>query len=182
MQFYWGGIRIILKDLFYKFANDRSSVFRLLLLTGWTSGLLLGVFTVRYLPVSIHSLLHTAVSSRMSFVGGVLVQIFPLLITVLMRGAPWRLFWIPIAFFEAYCGSYVSGCIFNAFGNGGWLVRWLFCFSSILCNTCLLFFQLNSVDAQCCKRSLSYVLPLMAAIILLDYFSVSPFLMALFDL
>ena len=156
-----GGSLLALNFDIHKFANGRSVIFRIPLLCAWTLGLFIGIFVARHVPPSIHTLMHTLTTIRMSIVGGVLILIFPLVFCSLVQHCRKYYLMIPAAFIQAYCHIFVTGCLYSAFSTGGWLIRWLFCFSSSLCNVLTLWCYFHVYDNFRYKKCLTCAFPVM---------------------
>lgn len=167
----------------FSIKSDRLIRARLLLLVGWITGMILGVVFAKLAPTNIHAMMRTLIHSRMSIVGGFLSVFFPLLITALVLYFLKPLYLVFVASCKAYVFGYISGCVCLAFGSAGWLLRRLFCFSAIWGNVCMLLLWLVCLDGKH-ERYIARLLTascFLAVILLLNYFSVSPFLVALFD-
>ncbi len=95
----------------------------------WVSGLWFGIFTS--VNAVDFSLRHIALPEAVSLVGLLYVNILPVLLTV--YASLFRPHWVfLICFSRAFLFSFVSMSIFRTYGEGGWLLRYLFLFSDLV--------------------------------------------------
>lgn len=151
-----------------------------LMLLGFLCG---AFFTVDPLPASV-SLMRTAASSRVSIVGLMTVLLLPFLISAfaVYTSSPFLLF--PVCWLKAFFFSYSAGMISLAFGNAGWLVRWLLLFSSGLSLPLLIWFCMRQGDGtyrEDLLRDFTVCAVLILLIGSLDFRVISPFLVKLIE-
>ena len=168
------------KNIYSNLLHDRSLLCRLLLLTGWVLGILLGCIISSHLSVD-DSLMHMLIFSRMSIVGGLAVCFLPLLITaiIIWFGKTWYL--VPLAFAKAVLLGTASGIIMRAFSGAGWLLRWLYLFSdSVLSFSYVRLWFCITKESGIPKKELLYTAIYCLAVFIIDYFIVAPFVAILF--
>ena len=152
---------------------------KLFLASLWVAGLIAGSFVFRYSGSKFVPQMPLAVASQPS--------IFPLLISTLLPllfsayavyiGAPRVLY--GICFLKAWGLGYLSCCIFVAFGDAGWLVRWLFLFSDIFAAATLYFYCYRYISGvrKLSAGSFSAYAGIMAVVSFLDYSVISRLLL-----
>ena len=152
---------------------------KLFLALSWVTGLAVGGFVFRYSGSILVSQMPLAVRSQPS--------IFPLLICMLLPflfsayavyiAAPRILY--GICFLRAWGLGYLSCCVFAAFGNTGWLVRWLFLFSDIFAAAALYCYCHRYISGvrKLSSGGFTAYAGIIAAVSLLDYSVISRLLL-----
>ncbi len=164
-----------IKSFCMNLGNNRSFLCRLLLLTGWTLGVLLGCLAAKYIPGK-DSWMHMLIQSRMSIVGGLAVIFLPLSISAFLVYSKNVVFLIPLAIIKAVMFSFASGCMIRAFGSAGWLMRLLFLFSDSFTTLFCLCFWIRCFRSNFAKvRGIVNTVFCCIAIALLDILVISPF-------
>lgn len=163
--------------------TDRKTFFnRLLVIIFWLTGLLAGLYFTSSTTAYSTSLMRSVCQDRLSIVGLFLVLTFPLLISaVLLRF--FKPVWIlPLVISKAFTYSFCLNAIMLAFGDAGWLTRWLLLFSDSCIVVLLLWFWLRNSSGTSidCKSDLVLCSILSALIIAVDYYIVSPFCVILY--
>lgn len=163
--------------------KDKCFRLKILLLSGWTFGLVLGLRFAVCSPEYVSDMMRSLLNRRMSFAGGLLSLTFPLVITAFMLLYHKDILLPVLAFCKAFTFGFASGCIYLAFGSAAWLLRSFLCFTAIFSNVCLLFLWLSAASREKSEVNRCYVctIAFMAVIFVLDYFAVSPYLMMLLN-
>ena len=147
-------------------------------------GFLCGIFlTVNSDPSSV-SLMRTAALSRVSIVGLLTVLLLPFLLSAFAVYTSSTYLLFPVCWLKAFSFSHSAGMISLAFGNAGWLVRWLLLFSSGLSLPVLIWFCMRHGDGTHRKdllRDFSVCMVLVLLIGSLDFRVISPFLVKLIE-
>ena len=156
----------------------------LLLAFSMTIGLISGVFlALNDIPFSV-SVMRTAVLIRVSIVGILSVQFLPFLLSAFAVYTFGRFWIIPICSLKAFSFGYTAAMVSQAFGDAGWLARWLLLNSSCMSLPLLIWFGIRHLDGKH-QSSLFWDFGLCAALVLwigsLDYRVISPFLVNLID-
>lgn len=160
--------------------QNLTSFRKFFLLFLWLLGILSGCCWVQRVPDSYFSLMRTLVQTRASIVGAILILFLPLVISAfaLAHSKYWILY--PLVFLKAFMFGFSAGCVMLAFGNAGWLVRWLLLFSDSFMNVCLLWFWFKGGSCDNISRELVHAVLFASIVFCLDYCAVSPFLRMLF--
>ena len=153
---------------------------RILLAFGWLLGLFLGARMYIHADSSVITLMRSAVSCTVSIVGLVGVTILPFLISAfaVFIGCP-RLLALT-ACGKGMLFSFASLCAMAAFGNAGWLVYPLLCFSEICMAPVLYLYWLRNISGG--RGDLRELIPYLTAgavIGCVDYCVISPLLAVL---
>lgn len=111
----------------------------------WFVGLCCGILLGLSADNSIISWMRCSFRSHVSIVSLLSVTVFPLLLSAyaVFSIHPKPLLMIFICFFKAVVHGYGSMLIYQAFGNHGWLIRFLLLFHGCISATVLLFFLLH---------------------------------------
>ncbi len=141
------------------------------------AGALLGAWVSLQADDSLRSIMRAVVTGPGSFFDLLLVRLLPLLFTAfaVYIGQCWLL--VPIAFVRAFLFAFLRVGIQAAFGDAGWLIMWLFAFSSLMSMPLLWFFWI------CCIRQRERFFPVyfplaalaMLGLTIFDYYLVLPF-------
>lgn len=150
------------------------------MLFGFLSGLL---FAGENAPVSF-SWMRIAVPGSTSIARVLCVLLFPFLtVRVLLsvfKSVPVILF----CFARFFCVALSLGSVTLAYGNSGWLMRWLFFFSSSLSLPAFILFCVRHLDGarrHVLQRDFWICLFWVFLVVTIDYYFVSPFLSALIE-
>ena len=144
----------------------------------WVMGLGFGGLIFCYTGEHISSLMPLAADSQLSIFGLFLSTSLPFLLcaAAVLLSMP-RLLPV-IGFFRAFSYAYVLCAVFAAFGNSGWLVRFLLLFTPTA--GCLLLYGYLGRYASGFRHfspgGLGFCLICVGILVFLDYFYVSPFL------
>lgn len=95
----------------------------------WLTGLLAGAASAYTAGDILFPLMRSAPGCSVSIVSLLCVACFPFLISAfaVFISQPWLL--LAVSFGKAFCFALVSTGILASYGSGGWLLRWLLCFS-----------------------------------------------------
>ena len=168
-----------LRRFYLKFLSDRSLLCRLLLLTGWILGIILGYILSRKNPADF-SLMRMLIQSHMSIVGGLVVAFLPLVASAVIVWFFHKSYLIALAFVKGFCFSFTACAVVMAFGDIGYLARWFYLFSdSILAFVYLnLWLECFSVDFVADREFLKATL-FCSICFSIDIFMISPCLSVL---
>ncbi len=147
----------------------------------WCFGLFIGALSAVFTDPFFHSGMRGAAVCRISIPGSFIAAVFPFLVAAYAAQAA-RPNWIyPIAFAKAFALSYIGLLIHISFGSAGWLVRCFLQFSGIVAAPVFCWFGIRQLTAKQggAMRDLVVSCILMAAIVAVDYFLVSPLLLHL---
>ena len=168
---------------FPSYERKKQYVFKLLQAFIWILGIVLGFGFSFQTTVYTSSLMLSAANCRLSIVGLLFVLIFPFLISFVLFRLFKPLLVLPILFFKAFSFSCCVFSIVLAFGDAGWLARWLLVFSNSLAVVIYIRFCLRHAagDNETLKRDFIISLVSVTAIGCIDYFIISPFALMLFN-
>ena len=148
---------------------------KLFLASLWVAGLIAGGFVFRYSGSNLVSQMPLAVGSQPSIFSLLNSTLLPFLFSAyaVYIGAPRILY--GISFLKAWGLGYLSCSVFAAFGNAGWLVRWLFLFSDIFAAAALYCYCHRYISGvrKLSAGSFSAYAGIIAAVSLLDYSVIS---------
>ncbi len=170
---------------FFTFCGNRTFSWRrickLLLALCWHLGLLAGVLAAAQMDPELLSLMRRALSSPVSIVGLLAVLLIPFLFSAfaVLMNTPWIV--LGICFAKAYSFGFVSMAVCQAFGNAGWLIRWMLLFSSVMTAPVLFWFWLRQISGNNGSLWIDFLLCAVLVLFLgiLDYRFVAPFLQEL---
>lgn len=164
-------------DLFRRIYRPLISFFMFL-------GLLCGIFLAVNSDPFISSMMRTAPFGSVSIVGLFTVLFLPFLLAAfaVFISSTWLLF--PLCFVRLLSFAYSAKIAILAFGDAGWLVRWLLMFSSAMLLPLFVWFCMRHGDGEK-RENLWMDFAICAVLILvigsLDYHIISPFLVGLID-
>ena len=160
--------------LFHYFSQPELPVIALVVF--WVSGLFAGLYTVSDLPGSVLPLVHSILYRPTSIAGIILVQLFPLFLSLIACRLHRPYLIIPVAFFKAFSFAYCAFGIILAFGDAGWMMRWLFLFSDSIMVVFLLWFWIRSFSENRKFWIIDLIICLSASTFLfvVDYFAILP--------
>ncbi len=149
---------------------------KLYIMTVWLSGLLAGIFFSVQNKDLVLPMMYTSFTGT-SLLNLLIAVTFPFVVSGLILYFTTSWFLLPIIFFKAFLFSYCSCFISIAFVDAGWLLRWLFLFSSSFNVFFLLWFWFITIA---CDKShiaiLTFIFTSIAIIIaVIDYLIVLPF-------
>lgn len=170
-------------DNFAGYISNTAVIRKLFLAIFWILGLLTGSFFAFKAPSAYTSLLRMITTERVSIIGLGLILFFPLIISAIVVHFSVPLLLLPLAFFKAFFFSFFSYGFVLAFGNAGWLVRWLFVFSDscMIIPLLWLWFRNISGNRGTLKNDLVLCSVFAAFFGCIDYFTISPFTLMLFN-
>ncbi len=149
----------------------------------YLSGLLLGI-TIAFTAGDVNlNLMRGIPHASVSIVGSLCITILPFLLSAIAVSIskPWLL--LVISFAKGFLFSFIAFTAMQSFGNAGWLIRCLLCFSDGLFLPVLYFYWLRRISgrstASCCETML--FLPLAVLIGSIDFRIISPFLARLIN-
>lgn len=152
-----------------------------LLALSWALGLGFGALTFRYGQDRIVSLMPSVLLSRLSIVGLAASALLPFLLSVIAVYYAVPLTLTIICFAKAFLYAYISCGICQAFGDSGWLVRWLLLFVDNLTIPVLYLYWLRHISG--CRRFRPEVTVLYLAVlivmILTGHACIPPLVMAI---
>lgn len=147
----------------------------------WIAGLPIGYLFVGQLSETYYSLMRMAVKTPVSIVGLMTVIFLPLLLSVVALAFSKPLLFVPLAFLKSFLYSFTVSAVMFVFNDAGWLVAGLLLFSESLMNVLLLWFWFRNLH-----RNHTFFKDVMistfiaAAVFVIDFYAVSPFLVSLF--
>lgn len=146
-------------------------------------GLVFGFLCSADSTVFLHSLMRPVVCYRVSIVGFICLLLVPFLLSAyaVFLSSP-LLF--PLCFAKFFSFAYSAKMLMLAYGDAGWLARWLLLFSSVLSLPVLIWFCMRHVDGRSREnfwRDLGLCTVLLIGIGSFDYRVISPFLVRLID-
>lgn len=149
----------------------------------WSAGLFLGCFCAYSLPDNSFSMMRMLPGAAVSIVSVPAQILFFVLITPVLF---WRKNIVSLyclAFVKAFCFGLIQAMVDQSFLGVGWLMRPLVSFSGIFFNLALLWFWFRCISLPNAPKKHAFVFCiLMLPVIFIDYFSVNPFVTALFHL
>lgn len=156
--------------------------YRISVIGAWVAGELIGYCVGSKIPNTVFPLMRMPAFGQVSIVWLFLFAIFPFLFSFIASRRCWLSLLKAFVFLKAYCFTYSVCCVGLAFGNAGWLMRFLCFFTDALCTLLLLWFILyfpaSSKSQQ--HRRLLLCCVSVATLVCLDYFAIKPlFLMLL---
>lgn len=162
---------------------DKCGLLRNRLIFVWILGQAIGFGLGSQVPFTVVSLMRLPGFGQVSIVWLLFSAIFPFLLSFFALRFSLRVLFVPLVFLKAYSFAYVICCIGIAFGNAGWLMQWLCCFTDTLCTVIFLWFITASVNQYKTQRSRSLLLCVISVIIVVcfDYIVVSPATAALLN-
>lgn len=147
----------------------------------WSAGLYLGCFCAYSLPENSLSMMRMLPDAAVSIVSVPAQILFFLLITPVLLWRKNITIFYCLAFVKAFSFGYIQAMVDHSFSGAGWLMRPLVSFTGIFFNFGLLWFWFRSISQPDTPKKHAITLCiLMLPVILLDYFSVRPFVTALF--
>lgn len=161
--------------LWSRFWSRYCTVFLLLI---WIAGSASGILFALMIHADVRPMLYDAISQPLSLIDILVVDLLPFLICTLAVSCS-EIWVLPVvSFLKASAFSFTACAISMAFGESGWLIRFLLLFSNTLllpvfCLYCQRYIRGNKASAFC-ERFIWFLIA--AAIGCLDYFLVSPFL------
>ena len=148
----------------------------------WIVGLLLGIFFAAETGFAV-SMMRRAASCRVSivllFVGGAL----PFLIAAYAVMIERYFILFSLVLLRCFCFGYCAWTAVLSFGSAGWLVQPMLQFTDSILLAVLCFFSLRwsgGYDRHL-KRDLTFCIALTAAVAVIDFSAVSPFLASLLE-
>lgn len=166
--------------------NYRYSTFlnKLFLGLSWFSGLLLGVIASMQRADSTVPLMRSVLVERSSIVSLFAVLTFPFLLSALLVWISKPLLLVPVAFLKAFIFGFTAFTVSSAFGDAGWLSRWLLLFSDSCCVAVLLWFWFRNVTGKRRTFKTDVAISLVVTVLVgcIDYYAVSPLSVMLFKL
>lgn len=156
----------------------------LILSACWLSGLYAGYAFFSHISASSITLMLSVAENRMSIVGLLLSRILPFVIFAISLRYSKLFFVFTVIFLKAFSFSWCACSLTVAFGDAGWLVRWLLLFSDSCSVVLLLWFLFrNTVNSGTSLRTdLSLCITASVAIGCVDFCFVSPFAEMLINL
>ena len=147
----------------------------------WCLGLFIGALSAGFTDPVLYSGIRGASLCGMSIPGSLIAAVFPFLVAAYAAQGSKPNWIYPIAFAKAFALSYIGLLIHICFGPAGWLIRCLLQFSGIVAAPVFCWFgiRLLSVKQGCERRDLLISCILMAAVVAVEYFLVSPLLLHL---
>ncbi len=153
-------------------------VWRILLAFSFVAGFWAGMVFSSAAGELVIPWMHTAVHSRVSIRFLLCATLFPFLFSAIAVFLSQPGLLLLIAFGKAFSAGLTGMCLCAAFGDAGWLVRWLLCFSSCLSLPVLYGYWLRHIGSRAEELFCPTALLLSAAILIgsIDYFVIVPFL------
>lgn len=149
----------------------------------WMFGLSAGVYTASTLPLSILSLVRTILYDRTSVILLILIRCFPLFAAFIVCLLYRPVLVIPIAFIKAFSFAFSAYGIVLAFGNAGWLIRWLLMFSDSISILFFVWFSIRNISNNQKSLIKDFVVCFLATTFfcISDYFAILPLSMSFFN-
>ena len=156
--------------------NYKSFLNRFLIILFWLIGLLSSLYFTLETTAFSSALMRSVTEDRLSIIGLFLMLTFPFLISAVLLRFTRPLWILPVVFFKAFIYSCCLYGLTFAYGDAGWLVRWLLLFSDSCVVVLLLWFWLRNAsgDLVTYKSDLLLCCFLSVLIIGVDYYIVSP--------
>lgn len=160
----------------------KSFLNRYLLISFWFVGLLFGLYFTSDTSVSSVSLMRSVTQDRLSFIGLFLMFTFPFFISAALFRLSKPLLILPIIFFKAFTYSCCLYSVMFAYGEAGWLVRWLLLFSESCIIVLFIWYCIRNISGgvAAVKADLVLCCVLSVVIICIDYYIVSPLSVVLY--
>ena len=163
------------------FSMDSRSLYRALLAACFSGGLLAGLYLYSHITYT-SSLMCMLPTERVSIVGLLTVLFLPLLISSLAALFSIKSIILLVAFFKGLTFCCCSAHIIAAFGDAGWLLRWLLMFSDSLMLIPLVWFWNRNIFGSC--KSFWFDITVCSiigvAVGIVDLVFISPLLVSLF--
>lgn len=150
---------------------------RFLLILFWFLGVFIGIWIAQQTITVTSSLVRSVVDSRSSIVGLLTVLTVPFLISAILFKLSLPTLGFCIVFIKSLLFSYCSCSLVLAFGEAGWLMRWLLLFSDSCTVVLLLWLWIRNITGQGkkIKSDLLFCCLITVLIGCVDYYILSPF-------
>ena len=147
----------------------------------WSAGLLTGTYLAVSADPSFFHGMSVALFCRGSIPGLLTAVFLPFLLSACATAISFRFPLLLIAFFRACAFAYLGTALDLAYGSAGWLLRFLFQFSSILtlplfCWFCLKCYRCAGGSRRSLIRDLFICFLIAAIAVLADHFAAAPLL------
>jgi hypothetical protein len=160
--------------LLHVFNKLRSPIFFICVF--WISGLVTGLYAASNAPASVFPLVRSLLYHRTSIISLTLVIFFPIFVSCIAYWLDKSYCIFPIAFLKAFSYAYCTFNVVLAYGDAGWMMRWIILFSDSCFVVLLLWFWIRNFS----KGSVSFKFNLLVCcvlstiICLFDYFAIIP--------
>lgn len=163
------------------YADRRFLLRRFLLILIWFLGFFAGIWIAAQTSTTTSSLMRSVVNDRSSIVGLLTVLTVPFLVSAVLFKLSLPLLGLFIVFIKSLLFSCCSYGLVLAFGDAGWLVRWLLLFSDSSVIVLLLWFWIRNIAGQGSnfKTDLLFCILITVLIGCVDYYIISPFVAVL---
>jgi hypothetical protein len=150
---------------------------RMLFVLFFLLGIVFGTYLCGIADYSLSSWVYTAGMPRISFWGLCVVLLIPLFVSFAAFYFDVPILILPIAFFKAFIFGFCSSIIVFAYGDAGWLVRFLLLFSDSAMLIVLCWYWLTHLNGERfrLKQDTFLCLCIALAIGIMDYMYISPF-------
>lgn len=149
----------------------------------WLSGMVLGTLTANATKDDLIPMIQSSICSPVSIIGLLAAALLPFLLSAfaVLMSEPWLL--LIISTFKAFSFSFCACGVSLAFGQSGWLVRFLFLFSDLCLVPLLYFYWLRHISGNIKVRQWELPICLCAAAAIggIDYCFIAPFLVSLME-
>ena len=148
----------------------------IILASFWCAGLLLGILAAASAGQDFATKMRSAASQPVSTVPFLVYAPFLLSAIAIHLRQPW--FILPCCFIKAFIFGFCAFAVTLAFGQSGWLVRFLFMFSDSMSVPVMYFYWLRCINGNLAKGFWfsGCCTVMLVAIGLLDYCWIAPFL------
>lgn len=150
----------------------------------WCTGLICGVKSNSCAGDTISSLMRMAADRPVSIVNLLTVSLLPFLFSAFAVYLHSRTLLLTVCFIKAWLFGLISAGCYQAFGNAGWLVWLMICFSDIGCLIPLWWFWITHCDGieGVQIHRLAGCFTAVLTVVGLDYGFISPFLVRLIEI
>ena len=149
----------------------------------WSLGLYVGYLLSLQMLNEELDCFHSTIIDHISIVGLLLTLFFPLFLSAFCVHYSVPLILLPIVFIKSLCFSYCACCIYRAFGDAGWLMRWLYFFSDSCMLIIMLRYWLKFITGNKEGHGSQVIICSLYAVFIgcIDYFILSPILIMLLN-
>ncbi len=164
--------------------RNRSIAFHFAFISVWLIGLTIGVLLSVYTPTDIRDVVYSLPEGNVSAFALFAANTIPLLFCVVLFQFARPTCAMPVLFLKSLVFAYSSQSIVLAYGNAGWLARWILTMSSSCSAVLLLLFCCINFDKQGSRLFSSAILTIViiAILVYIDFYAVQPLCVALLKL
>lgn len=170
------------RNIIYTINTDRA-IGRVFLCIAWLAGLFFGIILANGCSDTVILMIRSAGKSGTSMVNMFALLLFPLFVSAFFIWLSKPFLVILLVSVKAFLFGFSAMSVTFAFGDAGWLTRWLLLFSDSCSSVVLFWFWIRNVfgEKRIFKRDFVCCVALIIALGCFDYYIVSPFSVTLFN-